>query len=85
MAPLFREFDKFGLKIFVLVFLEVHEYQITLTALDLDLIKFIVVSIGTNPTFKVKKVPMEYVPTMPKRLHFFRSTFSLFNYTSSIF
>ena len=32
--------------------------------------KNIVVSIGTNPTFKVKKVPMEYIPTMPKRLHF---------------
>ena len=33
----------------------------------------LVVSIGTNPTLKVKKVPMEYVPTMPKRLHFFGS------------
>ena len=32
-----------------------------------------VVSIGTNPTFNVKKVPKEYVPTMPKRLHFFGS------------
>ena len=44
-----------------------------------------VVSIGTNSTFKVKKVPMEYIPTMPKRLHFFCATFCLFNYTSSIF
>ena len=40
----------------------------------------IVASIGTNPTLKVKKGTMEYVLTMPKRLHFFRSTFSLFNY-----
>ena len=44
-----------------------------------------VVSIGTNPTFKVKKVPMEYFPSMQKRLNFFGSTFCLFNYTSSIF
>ena len=34
-----------------------------------------VVSIGTNPTFKVKLVPMEYIPTMSKRLHFFGSGF----------
>ena len=45
----------------------------------------LVVSFGTNPTFKVKKVPMEYVPTIPRRLNFFCSTFSLFNYKSSIF
>ena len=44
-----------------------------------------VVSIGTNPTFKVKLVPMEYILTMSKRLHFFGSRFHLFNYTSSIF
>ena len=31
-----------------------------------------VVSIGTNPTFKVKFTPNEYVPTMSKRLHFFK-------------
>ena len=30
-----------------------------------------VVSTGTNPTFKAKLVPYEYVPTMSKRLHFF--------------
>ena len=34
-----------------------------------------VVSIGTNPTFKVNKVPMEYVPTMSKRFQFFGSRF----------
>ena len=37
------------------------------------------VSIGTNPTFKVKKVPMEYVPTMSKRFQFFGSRFLVFN------
>ena len=30
-----------------------------------------VVSIGTNPTFKVKFTPQDYNPTMSKRLHFF--------------
>ena len=44
----------------------------------------LVVSIGTNPTFKVKKVPMDYISSMPKRLHFFGSWFRLFNFTSSI-
>ena len=48
-----------------------------------------VVSIGSNPTFKVRLVPMEYIPTIPslshyvinicvylaKRLHFFGSRF----------
>ena len=29
-----------------------------------------VVSIGTNPTFKVIFTPLEYIPTMSKRLHF---------------
>ena len=41
---------------------------------------FLVVSIGTNPTFKVKLVPMEYIPTMSERLHFFGSRLRLFNY-----
>ena len=43
-----------------------------------------VVSIGTNPTFKVKFTPNEYVPTMSKRLHFFNSGFLPFKYTLSI-
>ena len=34
-----------------------------------------VVSIGTNPTFKVNFTPLEYVPTMSKRFHFFGSRF----------
>ena len=38
-----------------------------------------VVSIGTNPTFKVKKVPMEYVLTMSKRFQFFGSRFLVCN------
>ena len=43
-----------------------------------------VVSIGTNPTLKVNFTPLEYNPTMSKRLIFFGSGFLLFNYTSSI-
>ena len=38
-----------------------------------------VVSIGTNPTFKVNKVTMEYAPTMSKRFQFFGSRFLVFN------
>ena len=41
--------------------------------------KPLVVSIGTNPTFKVNKVPMEYVPTMSKRFQFFGLSFLVFN------
>ena len=36
-----------------------------------------VVSIGVNHTFKVIFTPVEYIPTMSKRLHFFGSRFLL--------
>ena len=35
----------------------------------------LVVSIGVNSTFKVIFTPMEYIPTMSKRLHFFGPRF----------
>ena len=40
--------------------------------------KAAVVSIGVNNTFKVIFTPLEYVPRMAKRLHFFGSRFLLF-------